>query len=79
MELKQGDYLDDLVGPLGRARHFEPLKKVVCVGGGLGVAPVYPQLRHYRQLGASTISIIGFRSKDLMFWWIVSKRRATRA
>lgn len=68
MELKQGELLDDLVGPLGHARHFDRHRKVVVVGGGLGVAPVYPQLRRYRELGAHTISIIGFRSKDLIFW-----------
>ncbi len=68
MELEEGDALDDLVGPLGHAREFGDKKKVVCVGGGLGVAPVFPQLRHYKQLGAHTTSIIGFRSQDLMFW-----------
>jgi NAD(P)H-flavin reductase len=68
MELKQGQAVDDLVGPLGHAREFGDHKKVVCVGGGLGVAPVFPQLRQYKQLGAQTISIIGFRNKDLMFW-----------
>ena len=68
MELEQGQYLDDLVGPLGHARDFERHKKIVVVGGGLGVAPVYPQLRKYKQLGAHTISIIGFRSEELMFW-----------
>ena len=68
MELQQGDDLDDLVGPLGHAREFTRQKKVVCVGGGLGVAPVFPQLRKYKQMEAHTISIVGFRSKDLMFW-----------
>ncbi len=68
MELEEGQYLDDLVGPLGHAREFQPHRKVVCVGGGLGVAPVYPQLRRYKELDAHTISIIGFRSKDLIFW-----------
>jgi sulfide dehydrogenase subunit beta len=73
-QLKEGDRLDDLVGPLGHARTFEARKKVVCVAGGLGVAPVYPQLRKYKEIGAHTLSIIGFRSKDLMFW--VEKFRA---
>ena len=68
MELAQGDTVDDVVGPLGHARHFGASKNVVVVGGGLGVAPVYPQLCRYRELGAHTISIIGFRSKDLVFW-----------
>ena len=69
MELKQGEAIDDLAGPLGQGRHFDPRKKVVCVGGGLGVAPVFPQLRHFKKaLGAHTISIIGFREKGLVFW-----------
>jgi NAD(P)H-flavin reductase len=68
MELKEGEELDDLVGPLGKGRKIEKVGKVVCVGGGLGVAPVFPQLRGYKQQGAQTISIVGFRNKDLMFW-----------
>ncbi len=68
MELEEGQDLDDCVGPLGHARDFGEQKKVVVVGGGLGVAPVYPQLRQYKDDGAHTISIVGFRSKGLMFW-----------
>lgn len=68
MDLEQGEDLDDLVGPLGSGRHIEARRKVVCVAGGLGVAPVYPQLRAYKEAGARTISIVGFRSKNLMFW-----------
>jgi NAD(P)H-flavin reductase len=68
MGLAAGGHVDDVVGPLGHARDFGTPKRVVCVGGGLGVAPVYPQLRKYKELGAHTISIVGFRSKDLMFW-----------
>jgi glutamate synthase (NADPH) small chain len=41
---------------------------VVLVGGGLGVAPVFPQLRAHKELGNYTISIMGFRNKDLIFW-----------
>jgi len=41
---------------------------VVLVGGGLGVAPVYPQLRAYKQMGNRTVSIVGFRNRDLVFW-----------
>jgi NAD(P)H-flavin reductase len=40
----------------------------MCVGGGLGVAPVYPQARGYKESGAYVIGILGFRSKDLVFW-----------
>jgi len=41
---------------------------VICVGGGLGVAPVYPQARAYKESGAYVIGVVGFRNKDLMFW-----------
>ena len=43
-------------------------KKVVCVGGGLGVAPIYPQARGFKENGAYVIGILGFRNKDLVFW-----------
>jgi NAD(P)H-flavin reductase len=48
--------------PLGHA------KKVVCVGGGLGVAPVFPQARGFKQSGAYVIGVLGFRNKSLVFW-----------
>ncbi len=68
-KLKEGDSIDSFVGPLGIATHLEKQPgKVVCVGGGLGVAPVFPQLRRLKELGNHTISIIGFRNKDLIFW-----------
>lgn len=66
--LAAGEDVDAVVGPLGIPSHIEKRSKVVCVGGGLGVAPVFPQLRRYKELGAYTISILGFRSKDLIFW-----------
>jgi NAD(P)H-flavin reductase len=66
--LKEGDSIDAFVGPLGTPSHIEKRRKVVCVGGGLGVAPVFPQLRGYKELGSYTISILGFRSKNLIFW-----------
>ncbi len=68
MQLKEGDYVLDFIGPLGLESHIEKTNKVVVIGGGLGVAPVFPQLREYKEQGAYTISIIGFRSKELMFW-----------
>ncbi|MBP1610494.1 MAG: glutamate synthase homotetrameric, partial [Acidobacteria bacterium] len=68
MEMKEGDEVLDFIGPLGVTSHLEKRNKVVLVGGGLGVAPVFPQLRLHRELGSHTISIIGFRSKELMFW-----------
>jgi glutamate synthase (NADPH/NADH) small chain len=68
-ELRQGEPILDFIGPLGLPSTIKPLAgTVVMVGGGLGVAPVYPQLRDYKKAGNRTISILGFRSKDLIFW-----------
>jgi len=63
-----GTKLHALVGPMGKPSGIGDARKVVCVGGGLGVAPVYPQARAYKQSGAYVIGVIGFRSKELMFW-----------
>ncbi|MBT3219583.1 MAG: sulfide/dihydroorotate dehydrogenase-like FAD/NAD-binding protein, partial [Proteobacteria bacterium] len=57
-----------VVGPMGIPSHIGQAKKVVCVGGGLGVAPIFPQLRAHKESGAYVIGIIGFRNKDLIFW-----------
>ena len=67
-DLREGDALHALVGPMGRPSHIDGVKKVVCVGGGLGVAPVYPQARAFHEAGAYVIGVIGFRNKDLVFW-----------
>ncbi|HQR22011.1 MAG TPA: sulfide/dihydroorotate dehydrogenase-like FAD/NAD-binding protein [Burkholderiaceae bacterium] len=66
--LKAGDSLYAMVGPMGIPSHIGAAKKVICVGGGLGVAPVYPQARAYKESGAYVIGVIGFRNKELMFW-----------
>lgn len=63
-----GDRLYGLVGPMGVPTALGHPKKVVCVGGGLGVAPIYPQARGFKQAGATVIGILGFRSKHLVFW-----------
>ncbi len=63
-----GSTLFAVVGPMGVPSHIGKQKKVVCVGGGLGVAPVYPQARAYKEQGAYVIGVIGFRTKDLIFW-----------
>jgi len=69
MELREGNAILDFIGPLGLPSHIRKLEgTVVMVGGGLGVAPVFPQLRAYKQQGNRTISIVGFRNKDLVFW-----------
>jgi NAD(P)H-flavin reductase len=63
-----GSHLFAMVGPMGIPSHVGAAKKVVCVGGGLGVAPVFPQARGYKEAGAYVIGVVGFRSRDLMFW-----------
>ncbi len=69
LELKEGDYLMDLLGPLGIPSHIDKKEgRVVLIGGGLGVAPIFPQLRKYKEVGNHTISIMGFRTADLIFW-----------
>ena len=66
--LKAGDSLADFVGPLGRPTEMEKFGAVVCVGGGVGVAPIFPIARSLKQAGNKVISIMGARSKDLLFW-----------
>jgi NAD(P)H-flavin reductase len=63
-----GTSLYAVVGPMGIPSHIGRQKKVVCVGGGLGVAPVFPQARAYHEQGAHVIGVIGFRNRDLIFW-----------
>ncbi len=67
-DLKVGDRLVALVGPMGIPSHIGKAKKVLCVGGGLGVAPVFPQARAWKESGAYVIGVLGFRNKDLVFW-----------
>ena len=66
--LNEGDFISDIVGPLGTPSHIENLGKVVCIGGGVGIAPVYPVTRALKHAGNSVYSIIGARSKSLLFW-----------
>jgi NAD(P)H-flavin reductase len=65
---KVGTSLYGLVGPMGLPSPLAEKKKVVCVGGGLGVAPIYPQARGFKQNGAYVIGVLGFRTKNLIFW-----------
>lgn len=68
-QCRVGTRLHALVGPMGIPTHLNAAaRKVVCVGGGLGVAPVFPQARAYKERGAHVIGVLGFREKSLMFW-----------
>ena len=64
--LKEGDCLQDFVGPLGTPTHTEGLKKVCVVGGGVGCAIAYPVAKKLHEMGAEVTTIVGFRNKDLV-------------
>jgi ferredoxin--NADP+ reductase len=64
--LEEGDTILDVVGPLGTPTHIEKYGTVVCVGGGIGVAPVYPIAEVMKEAGNKVISIIGARTKELL-------------
>ena len=76
MDLKEGDFLMDFVGPLGcpselcLEKDLEETrkKKIVFIGGGLGTAPVYPQVKWLHEHGIDADVIIGYRNKDLLFY-----------
>jgi ferredoxin--NADP+ reductase len=65
-ELNEGDYITDLVGPLGKATHIENYGTVVCAGGGVGVAPLLPIVEAMKKAGNRVITVLAARSKDLV-------------
>ena len=65
-ELNVGDYVTDVVGPLGNATHIEKFGTVVCAGGGLGVAPMLPIIQALKKAGNRVLSVMAGRSKDLI-------------
>lgn len=65
---REGDFIADVIGPLGNHSHIEKFGRVVCVGGGVGIAPVYPITRALKEAGNEVISIIGARTKSILFW-----------
>jgi NAD(P)H-flavin reductase len=67
-DCRVGAALFSLVGPMGAPSHVGDARKVVCVGGGLGVAPIFPQMRALKESGAHVIGVVGFRTKELIFW-----------
>ena len=64
--LRKGDSLVDVVGPLGIPTHIEKLGNCVCVGGGIGIAPIHPIARALKDAGNQVTSIIGARNKNLL-------------
>ena len=65
-QLEVGDYVTDMVGPLGKATHIEKFGTVICTGGGVGVAPIFPIIEAMKKAGNRVISIIAARTKDLV-------------
>ena len=65
-ELNEGDYITDVVGPLGQATHIEKVGTVVCAGGGVGVAPLYPIVDAFHKAGNRVIVVLAARNKDLV-------------
>ena len=65
-ELKEGDYITDVVGPLGQATHIENFGTVVCAGGGVGVAPMLPIVQALKAAGNRVITVLAGRSKELI-------------
>ncbi len=64
----EGDQISDILGPLGNPSEADYFGNVICIGGGVGIAPVYPLSRKLKQNGNRVTSIIGYRAKDYVFW-----------
>jgi len=66
-QLRAGETIHSLLGPLGKATEIKKIGRVITVGGGVGIAEVYPVTRAFKEAGNRVSSIIGVRSKDLLF------------
>jgi ferredoxin--NADP+ reductase len=64
--LNTGDYITDVVGPLGQATHIENYGTVICAGGGVGIAPMLPIIEAMKKAGNKVISVLAARTKDLV-------------
>lgn len=65
-QLEVGDYITDIVGPLGKATHIEKFGTVICAGGGVGVAPMLPIIEAMKKSGNRVVSVLGARTKELI-------------
>jgi ferredoxin--NADP+ reductase len=64
--MPEGGSIQSVVGPLGRPTHIEKIGTVVCVGGGIGVAPLHPIAKGMKEAGNRLVIIVGARTKDLI-------------
>ena len=67
-QMNVGEEFATVAGPLGHPTEIEKYGTVVCIGGGVGIAPVYPIARALKEAGNHVISIIGARNQSLLFW-----------
>jgi ferredoxin--NADP+ reductase len=74
---KEGDKLMHVAGPLGKPTHVEKFGTVVCVGGGVGIAPVHPIAKAMKDAGNKVISILGARTKDLLIYEDLMRKAST--
>jgi ferredoxin--NADP+ reductase len=74
---KEGDKLTHVAGPLGKPTHVEKFGTVVCVGGGVGIAPVHPIAKAMKDAGNKVISILGARTKDLLIYEDLMREAST--
>jgi len=65
-KLNEGDFIQDIVGPLGQPTHIENFGTVLCAGGGVGIAPLYPIVQALKRAGNKVITILAARSADLV-------------
>lgn len=73
MNMNEGDSFLDFIGPLGKESEVENYGTVLCICGGLGIAPMFPIARELKKAGNRVITVIGARSKDLLIWEDVLK------
>jgi ferredoxin--NADP+ reductase len=66
--MQVGDHLASLTGPLGIASEIDQYGTVVCIGGGFAIAPIYPIARTLKEAGNTVLSILGVRTRELLFW-----------
>jgi len=65
-DMNVGDYITDVVGPLGNPTHIEKFGTVICAGGGVGVAPMLPIIKALKEAGNRVLAVLAGRSKDLI-------------
>jgi len=65
-KLNEGDFITDVVGPLGKATHIEKVGTVLCAGGGVGIAPLYPIVQGFKRAGNRVVTVLAARCADLL-------------